>query len=53
METKVEIYYPIEIIDSEQYKLVIKDAKGIYHYFLDNGEYDGYSRDCDNCEIED
>ncbi len=36
---------PIEIIDSLVYLVVIKDIQNTYHYFNDDGSYDGYSKD--------
>ena len=40
-----QIVPPIRIIKSDVYMLVLKDAKGIYHYFDEDGNYDGYSHD--------
>ena len=38
------IVSPIKVIlTSNNYMLKIKDADGIYHYFDNNGNYDGYS----------
>ena len=48
----ITIYAPIEIQPSENYGLVIKDATDTYHFFMEDGTYDGYSRDC-NPPIED
>jgi len=42
---KVTIVVPIKVIPSKNYLLVIKDAEGRYHYFNDEGEYDGWSED--------
>lgn len=38
----LEIVPPIEVIPSEHYKLVIKDAQDTQYFFLPNGNYDGY-----------
>lgn len=32
-------------IKSERYLAVLVDAKGVRHYWLPNGQYDGYDRD--------
>lgn len=50
---------PIEVIPSEHYLLVIKDSKGITHYWhkehineygeFKDGEYDGWSKECRDC----
>lgn len=37
---------PIEILPSNNYyALIIKDADGMYHYWTDDGQYDGWSCD--------
>jgi len=42
---KITIIAPIKVIPSNNYLLVIKDAKGRFHYFDEEGEYDGWSED--------
>jgi hypothetical protein len=56
MNETAKIKAPIEIIPSDNYLLVIKDADGIYHYWhkehenedrtYQSGQYDGWSKDC-------
>lgn len=46
MREGILIYDPIEIMDSGEYGLVIKDATGTYHFFMKDGSYDGLSKDC-------
>lgn len=44
----ITILNPLEIISSEEYDLVIKDATGRIHYWLKKGNlyhYDGFSED--------
>ncbi len=36
---------PIKVKDSDNYSLVIEDANCVTHFWLPDGEYDGYSRD--------
>lgn len=38
---------PVRGIESERYSVVLEDADGVTHFWLPNGEYDGYSRECD------
>jgi len=40
-----EIKAPIKVVPSDLYSLVIIDANGIHHFWLPDGQYDGYSRD--------
>lgn len=41
----LHILPPIIVIESDNYMLVLKDANEVYHYFTDDGNYDGYSKD--------
>ena len=50
LDTKVEIYPPIKVIESIIYDLVIQDQTGKYYYFNNDGSYDGWSMDCNFCE---
>ena len=38
---------PIKVKSSKFYPIIIEDANSIFHYFTENGKYDGYSSDCD------
>lgn len=40
-----KIIPPIKVMPSDYYMLVIKDADEIYHFFDNDGNYDGYSYD--------
>lgn len=40
----MELKEPTKRIKSDYYSAVIEDADGIRHYWLPNGEYDGYDR---------
>lgn len=42
---EIKIVPPIKIIESEVYNLVLLDSTGLYHYFTEAGDYDGFSRD--------
>lgn len=42
----LELHLPIKVQESENYLLVIRDAKDVCHYFLKNGTYDGYCKPC-------
>ncbi|PCJ55924.1 MAG: hypothetical protein COA79_20155 [Planctomycetota bacterium] len=42
-----KIVPPIKVKQSDVYMLVILDSDGIYHYFDNDGDYDGYSYDLD------
>ena len=37
---------PFKVIPNELYSLVIEDADGVMHFWLKNGDYDGYDREC-------
>lgn len=36
---------PVKSIPSEHYSAVLQDADDVTHFWLPNGDYDGYSRD--------
>lgn len=44
--SKVELTLPIQVIQTTHYNTAILDGDGKYHYFDNNGNYDGWSRDC-------
>ena len=44
--TKIEFKEPIEVMPSENYLLIIRDAEDSYHYWLPDGTYDGYDKIC-------
>ena len=46
---EVIITTPITIIPTTEYALVIRDYYGVHHYFNHDGTYDGYSKDCTQC----
>lgn len=46
LEKEIKIYPPILIIESDVYNLIIRDQTGKYHYFNNDGSYDGYHIDC-------
>ncbi|MEM1339843.1 MAG: hypothetical protein AAF634_05060 [Bacteroidota bacterium] len=47
---KVHISLPIiESKKSEVYPLILRDSANVWHYFNDDGTYDGYSHDPDVC----
>ena len=62
---KLELKTPIKVIPSDNYLLMIKDDDNVTHYWhkehtsiidgkevqFKEGEYDGYSRDFDDCKL--
>lgn len=44
--TNIEFAEPITVMPSDFYKLVIKDANDVRHFWLPDGNYDGYDRPC-------
>jgi len=52
LPTEITIYPPIRIEESKSgaYGLIFKDNSGYTHYFDNDGQYDGWSRDSFDCE---
>ena len=48
----IEFKEPIEVMPSENYLLVIRDANDVYHYWLKDGTYDGYDKPCREAKAE-
>lgn len=48
----LEISTPIKAVEAntENYLLIIRDAKDTYHFFLKNGKYDGIDAPCESEE---
>ena len=43
----VTIKSPIKVLNFEKYMLALEDADGVIHFWLKNGQYDGYDKECD------
>lgn len=42
----MKLKQPVKAKISERYSAVLEDADGVTHYWLPNGDYDGYDRLC-------
>ena len=38
----MELKEPVKVKESDLYSVVLEDADGITHFWLPNGDYDGY-----------
>lgn len=43
-DNKIVLKQPVKLEKSENYGAILVDAKGNKHYWLENGEYDGYDK---------
>lgn len=47
MMNQLTLAEPVKAVEhTESYSVVLEDADGVRHYWLPNGDYDGYDRDC-------